>query len=114
MDQQDHNQQRIINENVKAAMGELTFLCGWVNQYPQLAGQLALEAHELARRYVEEPTPDIEFRSVIPVQVWKQFTTACRAAESTDLNEEACYHQAEDLLFKALQDFIALHSGKSD
>lgn len=106
MNQSDWRQQ---NENVRVAMGELAFLCGWVMNYPQMAGQLAIEAHELARRYVESPTLDLEFRAVIPEAVWKQFQTACTIAETTFLNEQACYDKLQDILFRGMQDFIMLH-----
>lgn len=104
----DNNNRNYVQEReyVKQAIGELSFLCGWILQHPQNAGQLAIEAHDLARRYVEEPTLDVEFRAVIPVTTWNQFMTACIAAEATNLNEQACYEKLEDLLFRAMQDFI--------
>ena len=56
MDLQKRNWQREQDAS-KTAIGELAFLCGWVMQYPQHAAQLALDAHELARRYGQRLNP---------------------------------------------------------
>jgi hypothetical protein len=93
-------------EDVKCVIGELGFLTDWVLHHPQQAGQLAIEAHDLARRYVEEPTPDVEFRSVIPIAVWNQFMLACSVAEGMNLNEQSCYEKLEDVLFRGISSLI--------
>lgn len=103
-------QQRLENENVKAAMGDLAFLISWVARNPQIAGQLALETHDLARRYIEESPPSAEFRAVIPVVVWQKFVASCCVAEATVLSEEACYEKLQELLFRAMNAFIIEYS----
>jgi len=105
MDLQKRNWQR-EQDAAKTAIGELAFLCGWVMQYPQHAAQLALDAHELARRYVEDPTPDIEIRAMISQETWKKFIATCSAAQGVSLNDEACMEIAVDILNKGIQGFI--------
>lgn len=96
-------------ENIKAATDELVGLIDWVVHHPEMATQLAVEIHEIAHRYTEDPTPDVEFHAIIPLAVWRQFVSACIAENAANLNEEACFQIAEYLLSKAMLVFIDQH-----
>lgn len=96
-------QQKQEEGNVKTAIGELGFLCGWVANHPQIAVQLALEARALAERYVASPTPDIFLRVPVPLALWNAFVEACG-------EERMCTEIATSLVLQGMQDYVDRHA----
>lgn len=94
-------------DNVKVALGELSYLMGWTMNHPQSAALLAFEAHQLAMRYTENPTPDeLEMRVKIPLSIMAKWIK-CHDVERAEtlflqaMNDEIARHNVEYVVIKA-------------